>query len=164
MQSPSTHSNDVGGGLPDDAQRLKDTAAERINREVETRKAPVVDQVRSMSSALDSVAQQLSDGGQTLGWIRSLFEQGAVHMSRLAEVVEQRDSRQLLNELRTVARNNPATYLAGCAAAGFAASRVLRAEPDTSDTNARPGSQSMTSPKTEAGGEHLSTRSFGELQ
>jgi hypothetical protein len=162
MQSPSTPSNDIGGDLPDDARRLKDTASERIRTEVETRKAPVVDQVRSVSSALDNAAQQLSDGGQTPSWIHSLFEQGALQMRRLADAVEHRDSRQLLNELRTVARNNPATYLAGCAAAGFAASRILRAEPNANGMTASLGGPLVAPPRTEPENEQPFVGSRGE--
>ncbi|EZP74358.1 hypothetical protein BV96_00446 [Sphingomonas paucimobilis] len=145
-------SGDLREELRDDAQKLSTTAAERVHSEVDARKSPVVEQARSVSSALDSAARELS-GGQTLGWLNSLFEQGAQQIRQLADTLEQKDSRQLMDDVRSIARNNPGTFLAAFAAAGFAASRVLRAGPETGSGSLQPGAQPGGSPPAPAYGD-----------
>jgi hypothetical protein len=78
--------------------------------------------------------------------LKSLFEQGASQIQRLADAVEQKDSRELIDDIRQIARTNPTTFLATCAAAGFAASRIFRAEPAPSPaTSPTPGSANFAS-------------------
>ena len=48
-------------------------------------------------------------------------------MQRFAETIERKDARQLTRDVEQLARDNPGTFLAGCALAGFAAARVLKA-------------------------------------
>jgi hypothetical protein len=112
---------------------LANAAADRLHGEVEARKSPIVGQARSVSSALDRAASELGDG-QGAQWLKSAFEQGAQQIQRLADTVEQKDSRQLADAVRQFARDNPSTFLMACAAAGFAASRVFRAEPPVAQT------------------------------
>ncbi|GLV22918.1 hypothetical protein TomMM35A_27620 [Sphingobium sp. TomMM35A] len=140
MQQPPETSGDLREELRGDAQKLTSTAAERLQSEADARKGPAVEQARSVASALNKAAEDLGSG-QSPGWLKSLFEQGAQQIQRLADTVEQKDSRQLMSDLRQVARDNPTTFLAACAAAGFAASRVLRVEP------AVPSSQSFSAPQ-----------------
>jgi ElaB/YqjD/DUF883 family membrane-anchored ribosome-binding protein len=130
MQPPSEQSGDLRNELRDDAQKLTSSATERLHSEAEQRKGPAVEQARSVASALDRAAQDLG-GGKSPAWLKSLFEQGAAQIQQLADAVEQKDSRELVEDIRQIARNNPTTFLATCAAAGFAASRIFRAEPST---------------------------------
>lgn len=147
MQSSSDQSADLRNELRGDAQNLAGAAADRLQQEADRRKSPVVDRARSVSSALDRAADELS-GAQTPDWLKSAFNQGAEQVRRLADTLEQKDSRQLLDDVRTIARDNPLTFLSACAAAGFAASRILRAEPPRTGsaqlpvTTAQPGAPS----------------------
>jgi len=137
MQPPPEQSADLRNELRDDAQKLTSSATERLHSEAEQRKGPAVEQARSVASALDRAAQDLG-GGQSPAWLKSLFEQGASQIQRLADAVEQKDSRELIDDIRQIARTNPTTFLATCAAAGFAASRIFRAEPAPSPTASMP--------------------------
>ena len=141
MPSSSDPTADLTHELRDDAQNLAGAAADRLQQEADRAKSPVVDQAKSVSSALDKAADQLADG-QTPDWLRSAFAQGAQQVRRLADVLEQKDSRQLLDDVRAIARDNPATFLTACAAAGFAASRIFKAEPP------RRAPTAMTAPAT----------------
>lgn len=124
-----TTTSDSNGGLREelrgDAESLGATAKQRIHRELDTRKGAAVEQARSLSSALGSAADQI--GPDQPSWLRSAFEQGAQTLQRLAETVEQKDTRQLGEEVRRLANQSPGTFLAGCALAGFAAARVFKA-------------------------------------
>jgi hypothetical protein len=122
----STPSSD--GGLRDelrsDAATLSTTAKDRLHGEIDARKGAAVSQTRTLSSALDKAAGELE---QSPDWLKSAFRQGAQTIQRLAESIEHKDSRQLTSDAQRFARENPGTFLAGCAVAGFAAARVLKA-------------------------------------
>ncbi|QOT73981.1 hypothetical protein H5V43_17690 [Sphingobium fuliginis] len=135
MQTPSDDRNDLRSELRNDAENLTSAATDRLHEEVDARKSPLVDQAKSVSAALDRAAGELGEGAMP-SWIRSTLEQGAQQMRRLAETIEQKDSRELAGSIRHLARDNPVTFLTACAAAGFAASRIFRAEADGSASGA----------------------------
>ena len=126
MQQPPTQG---GGGASDelrsDAQHLGSSAANRIHSEVDARKDTAVDQAKSVSSAMKKTAGELDDSAPA--WLKSAFQQGAQKIQQLADTLQHKDSRELMHEAQDYARNNPGTFLAACAAAGFAAARVLKA-------------------------------------
>jgi ElaB/YqjD/DUF883 family membrane-anchored ribosome-binding protein len=118
--------NDGGAGneLRADAQKLGSKAADRIHGEVDSRKGQAVSQAQSFSSAIEKTAGEMNDGPE---WLKSALHKGAQSIQRFADSIEQKDSRQLMRDAQTFARDNPGTFLAACAAAGFAAARVFRA-------------------------------------
>ncbi len=137
MNSPSNNEpglpNEPGlkGELRSDAQELGSKAKDRVHSELDARKSTAATQVRSASSAIERAASELDEGSPE--WLRSTFQQGARQIQRFADTLEQKDSRQILGDVRTFARDNPTTFLAACAAAGFAASRLFKAgAPDNS--------------------------------
>jgi hypothetical protein len=133
-QSPSGGQQPGTSGLTSevrsDAQQLGKTAGNRLHSEIDARKGTVATQAQSVSSAIDKAAGELGDAPQ---WLKSAFQQGAQQVQRFAETLERKDSREILNDIQTMARNNPGTFLAACAAVGFAAARVFKAgSPDDS--------------------------------
>ncbi len=129
FQGSGTGSGSATGAATDelrsDAKQLGSTAADRIHSEVDTRKSSAVDQARSVSSAIQRTAGELDESAPA--WLKSAFQQGAEQIQRFAETLERRDSRQLVGEVQTFARDRPGTFLAACAAAGFAAARIFKA-------------------------------------
>jgi hypothetical protein len=125
MKPPPENTGATTGELRADAQQLGSSASNRIHSEIDARKGTAADQAKSVSSAIDRAASELDN--ETPQWLKSAFEQGAMQVRKFADTLEQKDSRQILSDLETLARNNPGTFLAGCAAVGFAAARVLRA-------------------------------------
>lgn len=126
------------GGLREelrgDAQTMTASAKQRIHSEVDARKGDAASQAKTLSTALNAAASEL-DGGSGPVWFRSFFEQASQTLQSLADTIEQKDSRQLSSDAKRLARENPTTFLAGCALAGFAAARVLRAGTDTADAS-----------------------------
>lgn len=114
----------TGAELRDDAKQLGSKAADRIHSEVDTRKSEAVSQAQSFSSAIEKTAGEMNDGPE---WLKSALQKGAQQIQRFADSVEHKDSRQLLNDAQRFARDNPGTFLAACAAAGFAAARIFKA-------------------------------------
>lgn len=140
MQTPSQNAGGPDGmraEVRSDAQRLSNSASNRLHSEVNARKGAAADQARSVSTAIDRAADELNDGAPQ--WLKSAFQQGAQQVQRFADTLEQKDSRQILNEVQNMARNNPGAFLAGCAALGFAAARVFKAgAPESSTGQSRP--------------------------
>jgi hypothetical protein len=122
--STTTPDGELREELRGDARSLADSAKQRLQSEADARKGAAATQAKSVSSALAKAASELPDSPD---WLRSAFMQGAQAVQRLADTVEQKDSRQLTRDIQRLAREHPGTFLAGCAAAGFAAARVLKA-------------------------------------
>lgn len=132
MNSPSQN-NDIGNELRADAQHLSSAAGNRLHSEIDSRKGTAADQAKSVSSAIERAADELDDSSPQ--WLRSAFQSSAQQIQRFADTLERKDSREILSEVRSFARDNPTTFLAACAAAGFAAARLFKAgAPDSSPT------------------------------
>jgi hypothetical protein len=132
MQPPSQNPGGAGSELRSDAHQLGSAAANRLHREVDARKDAAVSQAQSVSSAIRRTADGLDEGAPA--WLRSAFTQGAEQIQRFADSIENKDSRQLMSEAQRFARNNPGTFLAACAAAGFAAARIFKAGGEQQDS------------------------------
>ncbi len=129
MQQPP---NQGGGGASDelrsDAQHIGSKAADRLHSEVDNRKDQAVGQAKNVSSAMQKAAGELDESSPD--WLKSAFRQGADQVQRFADTIESKDSRELMRDAQDFARNNPGTFLAACAAVGFAAARVFKAGGD----------------------------------
>ncbi len=125
MQPQSDSVGGVGNELLSDAKDVGSTAVNRLHSEVDARKSDAATQVKSVSSAIEKTAGGLDESAPA--WLKSALEQGAQQVQKFADTIEQKDSRQLVKEVSDFARNSPGTFLAGCAAAGFAAARIFKA-------------------------------------
>ena len=126
MQQPTPGG---GGGtsteLRSDAKQLGETAVNRIHNELEARKGTAVGQAKAVSTALERAVGETDP--DTPDWLKSTLRQGAQKLQTFADTIEHKDSRELMRDAQDFARNNPGTFLAACAAAGFAAARILKA-------------------------------------
>lgn len=127
-QDMKQNEGSTGSELRSDAKQLGSKAAERIHSEVDSRKGAAVSQAQSVSSAIEKTAGEMNDGPE---WLKSALQKGAQQIQRFADSIEQKDSRALMRDAQTFARDNPGTFLAACAAAGFAAARIFRAGADS---------------------------------
>jgi hypothetical protein len=138
MESSSSAQGGLRDELRGDAQAMTDTATQRLHSEVDSRKGQAANQAKTLSSALEDAAGKLDPNSPT--WLKSALEQGARTIQRLAESVEQKDSRQLTNDVQQLARQNPGTFLSACALAGFAAARVFKAGTASVGSSSQTGS------------------------
>jgi hypothetical protein len=128
MQQQTSQSGGPAGAASEirsDAQQIGSTAANRVHSEVDARKGTAAQQARSVSSAIQRTAGELDES--VPAWLKSTFQQGAEQIQRFADTLEQRDSRELVREVETFARNRPGAFLLACAGAGFAAARLFKA-------------------------------------
>ena len=125
MQQPSNTGGGATGELRSDAKQLGSKAADRLHSELDSRKSTAVTQAQSVSSAIGQTANSLDDSAPD--WLKSAFQQGAQKIQQFADTIEEKDSRQILDEVQSFARERPALFLGACAAAGFAAARIFKA-------------------------------------
>lgn len=116
----------LGDELKQDAAKLGNVAGERLSSEAEAHKGEVASQARNVSNALEKAAGELG-GEDTPDWLRSSLRQGAETLQRLADSVENKNPRELLDDLNTLGREHPGAFLGACAVAGFAIARVFKA-------------------------------------
>ncbi|MBA3576883.1 MAG: hypothetical protein H0W39_04600 [Sphingomonas sp.] len=126
--APPTSGSGTTDELRSDAKELGSSAKDRVQREIDARKGNAAEQAKSVSSAIERTAGELDPDAPQ--WLKSAMQQGADQIQRFADTLEQKDSREIFNDVRTFARDNPATFLGACAAAGFAAARVFKAGGD----------------------------------
>jgi ElaB/YqjD/DUF883 family membrane-anchored ribosome-binding protein len=125
MQPETENSKGVRDELVTGAKGVGASAVNRLHSEVVARKGDAVEQVKSVSSTIERAVSDLDDSAPS--WLKSALEQGSQHLQKLADTIEQNDSRQIVDQVNQFARNSPATFLASCAAAGFAAARIFKA-------------------------------------
>lgn len=125
MQPQSETMPGVGNELLSDAKNVGTSAVNRLHSEVDARKGEAATQAKSVSTAIEQAAGGLDPNAPA--WLKSAFEQGAEQVQKFAATLEQKDSRQLVNDVSDFARGSPGTFLAACAAAGFAAARIFKA-------------------------------------
>ena len=125
MQQPSNPGGGATDELRSDAKELSSKAASRLHSEVDSRKGAAVSQAQSVSSAIGKTADSLDDSAPQ--WLKSAFQQGAQKIQQFADTIDRKDSREILGEVQSFARERPALFLGACAAAGFAAARIFKA-------------------------------------
>jgi hypothetical protein len=82
----------------------------------------LVSNLRSLSSELHGMTQ----GGEQSGLATDLVSRAQQHVDGLANWMDNREPAQLLDELRSLGRRRPGTFLLGALAAGVVAGRLTR--------------------------------------
>lgn len=127
-QSNTTTLSGTAASVKEDAAALGSKAADSLAQAADARKGTVAQPLRQVSSAIEAAGEKLSGGDTPLpGWVNDGLRSVSTGISDFATRIEQSDSKQLLRDVQSFARQQPAIFLAGCAALGFAAARVLRA-------------------------------------
>lgn len=129
MQQPPSQNAGTGSELASDAKQVTSKAVDRVHSELDARKGTAATQAKSVASSIQRAAGELDEGAPA--WLKSTFQQGADQIQRFADALDQKDSRQLMNEVQSFARERPGAFLAACAAAGFAAARIFKAGGDS---------------------------------
>lgn len=113
----------------DKAKEALSTVSDRAGEQIETRlsdqKSRAADKLTGVSDALRTSSQQIRQNGQED--IGQYIERAAQQVDRVANYLQSSDVRQMAREVEAFARRNPAAFVAGAFAVGFAASRFLKA-------------------------------------
>src|SRR5215208_7220424 len=107
------------------AQQAAGQARGQIRRQVDERSTQAGEQVTSTAGDVRSVAQQLREQGKEQP--ARIAEQAADRAERLGSYLKQSDGEAILRDVEDFGRRQPWAVMAGGLAAGFLASRFLKA-------------------------------------
>lgn len=119
--------DEVKRELGEDAERLKQTAAQSAEQQAREGKQQVKRTADATSSALATAADELRRDDNAPEWLANAVSSAARQVSQLAEELNDTSPREMMRATSRFARENPASFLTASAALGFAAARVLRA-------------------------------------
>lgn len=107
-------------------QKIKQRGIEQL----EKGKTVAADKAQSLAGAVDDVAESVAQEHPTLAQYAHQVSGG---MARLADKLRQGNIEDLISSAQTLARNNPALFIAGSVAVGFALSRFLKASSERAE-------------------------------
>ena len=58
--------------------------------------------------------------------MKNALEHGASTLDDLARTIDEKDPAELVEDVKRIARDNPTSFLIGCAALGFTAARIFK--------------------------------------
>jgi hypothetical protein len=125
MQPQSETMSGVGSEVLSDAKNVGSSAVNRLHSEVDSRKGDAVTQAAVGFDRHRASRRRARSQCPAVAQVR--FPAGCPADPEVRFDAEQKDSRQLVNDVSDFARNSPGTFLGACAAAGFAAARIFKA-------------------------------------
>ena len=124
-----TDRNGAGGGFArlfdNPAGALRDQAVERLRGFADNGKAEVTNTLDGVVHAAREIADKLQDG--SFGPVGGIATQAADALERWSHSVKDKSVDELIGEGRDLVRSSPAVAVGLAVAAGFAASRFLKA-------------------------------------
>jgi hypothetical protein len=116
---------EVAGQAQEKAQEAAGQAKNRLAAEVDQRSTQAGEQLRSTAGDVRSVGDELRKQGKDKP--AQLAERAAERVERLGGYLHQSDGDRILRDVEDFGRRNPWAVMAGGLAAGFLASRFLKA-------------------------------------
>jgi hypothetical protein len=125
MSATQSHAEDAKARVQDTAQQAAGEARGRLRDQLDQRSTQAGEQVSSTAGDIRTVADQLREQGKDQP--AKLAHQAADRVERVGGYLERADGEQLLHDLEDIGRRQPWAVMAGGLAAGFLASRFLKA-------------------------------------
>lgn len=119
----------VGSEAKQQAANLLQQAGSELSSQASQQQQRLAEGLRSLGDELHSMAE----GNDQPGMATQLARQGADLSHQVSSWFEDREPGQLLNEVRSFARQRPGTFLLLAAGAGILAGRLTRGVKDSSD-------------------------------
>ena len=111
----------AAGGLSDQASSLVGQVKDKAIAAAADQKAGLADRIDDIAQAVHKSSEQFA--GQQ-DWIAGAVERGAAELGTLARSLRENDLGSLIDQLRTVAKRQPALFVGLSLAAGFALARL----------------------------------------
>jgi len=115
----------AAGQAQEKVQQGAQQAKSRLQSEVDTRSTQAGEQVTTHANNLRTVSESLREQGQD--GPAKMADQAAERVEKVGGYLKETDGEQLLHDLEDAARQRPWAVVAAGLAAGFAASRFLKA-------------------------------------
>jgi len=136
-------------------------AGQRVKAEAEARKDGAADRVDEVASAMDRAADELHEDPTLSRYAADLA--GSMH--GVAVRMRERSVDDLAEEVRQLARSNPALFVLGSLGAGFALARFMKASPrrehDSRSVGVAPSTDETVPEGTSAAPDEPSTGATG---
>jgi ElaB/YqjD/DUF883 family membrane-anchored ribosome-binding protein len=107
------------------AQEVRGQAGERVRQELDTRSTQAGEQVSTTAEAIRRLGEQLREDGSH--GVAKYADQVAERVERLGSYLSQSNADRVLHDVESFARRRPWLVAFGGAAAGFLASRFVKA-------------------------------------
>ena len=115
---------DKATGLLDKAKGMASDAGDKVSDALEDRKAAGSERIKGISGAIRRAADELE---HELPPAATYIRRAADEIDAVADAVQRRDVRQLLGDVQSFARRQPAAFLGATVLGGFAVMRLLKA-------------------------------------
>ena len=134
---------DKATGLLGTAKGMASDAGGKVNDALEDRKAAGAERVKGISGAIRRAADELE---RELPPAATYIRRAADEIDAMTDAVQRRDVRQIVGDVQSFARRQPAAFLGATVLGGFAIMRLLKAPTAAQGTSSssRPASSSMT--------------------
>ena len=133
---------DKAAGLLGTAKSMASDAGSKVNDTLGDHKSAGAERVKGISGAIRRAADELQD---ELPPAATYIRRAADEIDSLADAVQRRDVRQLVGDVQSFARRQPAAFLGATVLGGFAVMRLLKAP------TAAHGSEASSSPTSVKG-------------
>jgi hypothetical protein len=126
----------VAGEAKDQVRRLVDESRDQVHDQATTQRDRLVDTLRTFGDDLDAMASQ----GEASGLAAQVARQVADRARSFGSSLDGREPRELLDDLRGVARRRPGLFLLGALTAGVVAGRLARGAASSPSADSTPES------------------------
>lgn len=130
MAEAKTRAADAARQIKDGARHAGDRVAALLSEQTERQKADVAESLRNVAQTMREAARSQPEG---MG--ARLVDEAAWRLEDVSSRLNDRSIAEMADDVARFGRRNPAMFLAGCLAAGFAAGRFLTSGPAESRTN-----------------------------
>ena len=127
--TPTSDPQGATGGATDQAKEKVQQGAEQakstLRTQVDQRSTDAGQKIKTQAEDIQTVAQQLREQGKE--GPAKVAEQAAQRVERVGGYLHESDADRILSDVESYARRNPWVVMAGGLAAGFIASRFMKA-------------------------------------
>ena len=137
--------NDQAAGLLGKAKTMASNAGGKVSEALEDQKASGAERVKGISGAIRRAADELEE---ELPPAATYIRRAADEIDAMADAVQRRDVRQLVGDVQSFARRQPAAFLGATVLGGFAIMRLLKAPTPVHDASAAAAPGSVSTMRT----------------
>ena len=128
IEQASEAAASVKDAAGDAVTQAKEQASSLVGQAKDKALAVVGDQKDGLADTLDALAQSVHKSADQFAgqqdWIASAVERGAAELGALATSLRENDLGSLVEQVKSIARRQPAVFVGACLAGGFAIARV----------------------------------------
>jgi hypothetical protein len=164
QQNQGTQNQKTGGaqqnsGGQDLLQQAKQTTNEVVNQVQQQASSQITQQKDSAASELSTVVNAVRRFGETLNnegqgpiarFAAQYGDKAANSLDRVARYLRDQDPKQLLNDVQSFGRRQPALLIGGAFLLGFAGARIIKSSMDAASSSVNTGTQRANTGNTGA--------------